>query len=156
MKFFTRELYSAMQCVPDTPESDAADARWESQCAAYRAQLESIRPQLTASMQSFCGTSLHDGVFKAALQVPPGTVQLDIDASNSPWGPRGHFQLVFTGVKEVSPLDDIVGQWWLYEEVHLHPDAAFDYRVLLTDGEFRVVADEVQLIASSAPDSTSK
>ena len=67
----------------------------------------------------------------------------------------GYFQVVFTGVKAVSPLDDIVGAWWLYEEVHLHSDAGFDYRVLLTDGEFRVVADDIELIKTSVTDSMS-
>jgi hypothetical protein len=155
MKFITRDLYDAMQCPPDTPESDAAEARWDSQCTAYRAQLESIRPRLPVSMQAFCDTSLHDGVIKAATQPHPETVQLEIDASNNPWGTIGYFQLRFTGVKDVSPMDDIVGNWWLYEEVHLHPDAGFDYRVLLTDGEFRVVADNVELIETSVPDSMS-
>jgi len=153
MKFITRELYNAMQCPPDTPESDAADARWESQFSAYRAHLESIRARLPPSMQAFCDTSLHDGVIKAATQPTPDSVQLEIDASHNPWGPIGYFHLKFTGAKDVSPLDDTVGEWWLYQEVHLHANAGFDYRVLLTEGEFCVVADNVELIETSFPDS---
>jgi hypothetical protein len=155
MKFITRDLYNAMQCRPDTPESQAAFARWEAQCAVYRVQLESIRRQLPASMQAFCDTSLHDGVIMATTRPQPATVQLDIDASNNPWGPTGYFRLVFTGVKDVSPLNDLVDEWWLYEEVHLHTDARFDYRVQLTNGEFRVVADHVELIEMSDLDSIS-
>jgi hypothetical protein len=144
-----------MQREPETPESDAADLRWESQCSAYRAHLELIRSQLPTSMQAFCDTSLHDGVIKNVVWTQAGAIQLQIDASSNPWGPIGHFRLIFTGVKDVSHLDALAGQWWLYEEVHLHPDAGFDYRVLLTEGEFRIVADSVELIDCSAPDSIS-
>src|SRR5688572_3136351 len=103
MKFYTKQLYDSMQGLePDTPECDAADARWEAECAAYRAQLESIRPRLPASMQAFCDTSLHDGSITAASRPLQDKVQLSIDASQNPWGPVGLFQLEFFGVKEVS------------------------------------------------------
>lgn len=145
MKFITRALYDAMQCEPETPESAAADAQWDARCAAYRAHLETIRSRLPASVQAFCDVSLHDGVITRAAFLPPDAARLEIDATNNPWGPAGCFRLTFTGVREVSPLAEIAGQWWLYEEVHLHPDAGFDYRMLLTEGEFRIVADEVEL-----------
>jgi hypothetical protein len=144
VKFITRELYKAMQYEPGTPEEAVADAQWKSQWNAYHAHLESIRNQLPASMQLFCGVSLHDGVFTAAFQTSPETVHLKIDATNNPWGPTGCFDLIFTGVKHVSPLSELINEWWLYEEVHLHLHAAFDFRVLLTSGEFRVVADNVE------------
>lgn len=152
MKFITRDLYNAIQCEPDTPEFDAAEARWESQCSAYRAHIESVRSRLPESMQVFCDTTLHDGVITAAARPRRDSVRLEIDAWNNPWGPTGRLELIFTGVKDVSPLDDLVGQWWLYEEVHLHPGAGFDYRVLLDEGEFRVVADNVELSQTSDPD----
>jgi hypothetical protein len=51
--------------------------------------------------------------------------------------------LTFTGVEAVEGLGDIVGDWWLYDEVHMSDGSAFDYRVLMQDSEFRVVAKEV-------------
>lgn len=144
MKFITRELY-------DDPHPDSNPQRWNLQGAAYRAHLASIRCDLPDSMQTFCDISLHDSLIKAISQPHKNTVQLDIDASRNPWGPTGQIQLVFAGVKEVSWPDNIVGEWWLYSEVHLHTDAGFDYRVLLTDGEFHVVADDVRLIVTPDP-----
>lgn len=142
MKFFTRELY-------DDPHPDSDRERWNKTCAAYNSHLMSIRFQLPGSMQTFCDTSLHDGWIKAVSQPNKNTVRLDIDTSRNPWGPIGQIQLVFTNVKEVSSLENIVDENWLYDEVHLHPDAGFDYRVLLTEGEFRVVADDVRLTVTT-------
>jgi hypothetical protein len=52
-------------------------------------------------------------------------------------------------VRAAEGLDEGVGAWWLYEEVHLHTEAGFDYQVLLGRGaypsELRVVADDVEL-----------
>ncbi len=72
---------------------------------------------------------------------------MEIDSSGNPWGPRGQCTLSFHGVRLAEGLGKCVGTWWLYEEVHLHPEAAFDYRVLLGIGaepeELRIVANEV-------------
>ena len=57
---------------------------------------------------------------------------------------RSNVKLVFQDVELVEGIENIVGDWWLYEEVHLAHSAGFDYRVLLAESEFRVVAKEVE------------
>jgi hypothetical protein len=145
MKFLTRAIYNAMQGDPDRPEVESADAKWEANGLAYQAHLESIKPQLTKSMQEFCDTSLHDGVIESYGQPRSDVVELQIDARENPWGPVGFYRLVFTGVQWHTILENLVNEWWLYQEVHLHDEAGFEYRVLLTEGEFCVVADNVEL-----------
>jgi hypothetical protein len=140
----TRELYNAMQCEPGTPEESVADARWRSQCKAYNKHLQSILADLPQSMREFCGTTLHDGIINAVTRTVNNSVILEIDGSHCCWGPIGQFELRFHGVREVEGLQDTLNDWWLYEEVDLHPDAGFEYRVLLTRSQLRIVADDVK------------
>ena len=69
---------------------------------------------------------------------------LRIDGSNCPWGPSGQFRLSFEGVKQVHGLDRIQNDEWLYEEVDLHTEAKFEYRIMFVRSELRVAADEVK------------
>jgi len=94
-------------------------------------------------MRSLADDTLHDGYVVSVATPRPGSVELRVDASNHPWGPRGWYRVEFVGVREVEGLDAIVGDDWLYEEVHLHPSAGFEYCVLFSRSEFRVVADDV-------------
>ena len=143
MKFITRELYDAMQAGPDTPESDAADARWELQTEAYQRHLTSIRDELSDSMREFCDISFHDGIIRAVRRPSDKRLVLEIDATHNPWGPRGVFLVQFDGVMEVEGGEDIIDEWWLYEEIDLHHEAGFEYCVLLDKSQLRVVANEV-------------
>jgi hypothetical protein len=145
MKFITRELYQGMQGEPDGPDADDFEAQWKRACAGYRDQLASIRPQLPPQMQAFAETTLHDGVVRAVNRPSPSELVLDIDATRNPWGPVGVFRIHFTGVRLVQGIGNLVGDDWLYEEVHLHPDGGFDYRVLFWRSDFRVVANDVEV-----------
>ncbi len=95
-------------------------------------------------MQKFSEVTLHDGVVKGA-ELSNGHLLLSIDATNNPWGPRGLYEVRFTGVHAVEGLDAIVGDDWLYEEVHAHP-VGFDYQVLLWRSELRVIAATVEML----------
>ncbi|MGH9363715.1 MAG: DUF4085 family protein [Thermoanaerobaculia bacterium] len=121
-----------------------AQRRWKAACSALAAHLKSIRPALPASMRRFSDTTLHDGVIRSARRPARGRVVLEIDGSNCPWGPVGQFRLTFKGVRDVRGLDRMRNDEWLYEEVDLHKDAKFEYRVLLFRSEFRIAADEVK------------
>ncbi len=94
-------------------------------------------------MLTFSEVTLHDGVVESATQPCPDLVEIQVDATGNPWGPRGRFRIGFLGVKEVEGLPEIIGDIWLYEEVHLHPFAKFEYCILLERSEFRIAADEV-------------
>ena len=145
MKFITRELYQGMQGEPDSPDADDLEARWRRACDGYRIHLDAIRPQLPPRMQAFADTTLHDGVVRAVNRPTPSELVLDVDATRNPWGPADFFRVRFTGVRHVEGTDDLVGDDWLYEEVHLHPDGGFDCRVLFCRSDFRVVADDVEV-----------
>ena len=145
MKYFTRQLFDAMQ-TRDEAAFNEAKSKWDANSVSYREQLQQIRSTLPRSMQEFCGTSLHDGVVTTASIKPDSTVSLEIDASNNPWGPTGKFRLVFDGVHSLSVADDIVDDCWLYEEVHLHSNAAFEYCIMFEGTDFRVAADSFHVV----------
>jgi hypothetical protein len=57
----------------------------------------------------------------------------------------GVFRLCFTGVRHVEGVTNLVGDEWLYEEVHLHAEGEFDYQVMFWRSDFRVVADDIEV-----------
>jgi hypothetical protein len=144
--FLTRELYGFIQ-RPDVPW-DVKERRWRAAVEALWEHHVRIRPRLPESMRAFSGTTLHDGVIRVVRRPSAGEVILEIDGRGCAQEPRGLFTLAFRGVKEEEGLNESVGAAWLYEEVHLHAEAGFDYRVLVGRGievsEVRVVADEVE------------
>jgi hypothetical protein len=142
MRYITRQLYQSMQGGSGLPPGELT-RRWNQACEACETELSTITPRLPPSMRSFSKVTLHDGVVNSAGRPRANCVELRVDASNNPWGPRGWFRVEFKGVQEVEGLANIIGDDWLYEEVHLHPSAGFEYCVLLWHSEFRVVADEV-------------
>lgn len=61
---------------------------------------------------------------------------------------NGH-KLHFAGVKQAWVPPSIVGDIWIYEEIHLSKLAAFDYHVLLYRDEIRIQADDVRISAAA-------
>ena len=118
---------------------------------AYSAHLDKIRPKLPPRMQTLAGTTLHDGVVVAASRPSGSEFVVDVNAADNPWGPRGAYRLRFTGVRQVDGFDTLVGDYWLYEEVHSHAEARFEYRVLCARSDFRVVADDVDVQPVATP-----
>lgn len=153
MKFITRELYDSMQGGSDLSDEER-NRRWHDAFEAYRVELEKNKALLPESMQAFADVTLHDAVVKDVSQPSADTICLKIDATKNPWGPTGYFRLTFTGVKLLEGADEICGDEWLYEEVHPHDDAGFDYRVLLWQSQFRVLADEVEFEEVDLAEST--
>src|ERR1700693_4386286 len=97
MKFFTRELYQAVQDGSGVPR-DVADARWKQACAEYNERFASIRDSLPTSVREFAsGTSLHDGIIKAISCPLVDTIVLHIDGQHCCLE-RGEFELQFDGV----------------------------------------------------------
>ncbi|HYE18913.1 MAG TPA: DUF4085 family protein [Tepidisphaeraceae bacterium] len=142
MKFLTRGLYdgSSQELTEDF------DVVWRAACDAYAAHLEQLRPGLPPDLRAFADTTLHDGVVRAVERPSPSELVLTVDAARNPWGPTGVFRLHFTGVREFDgATPDLVGDEWLYDEVHPHPAAAFEYRVLFWKHDFRVAADDLHV-----------
>jgi len=139
MKFMTRELYVSAFDRRD----EGADAQWQQAWDAYAEELRRIQPELPPGMRAFSGETLGGGIVRSVARPSPSELVLEVDATELPRGLNGLFRITFTGVRDVQGADSLLKDEWLYEEVHLHPDAAFDYRVLFWHSDFRVVADEV-------------
>jgi hypothetical protein len=134
MKFITRELYQGMQVFS---RADDFEAEWRRRCDAYQHHLCEIRHQLPPGMRAFSEQTFHDGVVRSVVCPTPSALELVVDVTRNPWGLRGIFRILFTAVREVDGIQNLVGDHWLYEEVHLHDAGAFDYRVLFWKADFR-------------------
>lgn len=145
MRYFTRQLYDAMQ-TDDEAVFNQAKSTWDANCISYREHLDLIREALPKSLQNFCDTTLHDGVVTSASINSKTTVSLEIDAADNPWGPTRKFRIVFDGVHSLHVCDDIVDDCWLYEEVHTHAHAAFEYCIMFEGSDFSVAADRFQVV----------
>jgi hypothetical protein len=98
MKFFTRKLHNSMQPLDGLPENEEerrwakASDRWEQTCNKYRQHLRRIRKSLPKSMQGFSRVTLHDGIIHSATRERNGSLVIQVDATNNPWGPTGFFE----------------------------------------------------------------
>jgi hypothetical protein len=88
--------------------------------------------------------SFHDSIVRAVTRVSHDEVRVRLDATNNPWGPRGMFDLDFKGVVRCTARGSVVGDWWLYEEMHL-AEAGFALHVLLHRSSLVIVASNVVL-----------
>ena len=145
MKYITRELHGLMQGGLGDAGDRAAAAAWDRASVDYRSHLERIQGQLPPGMRAFSQLTLHDGIVQAVSRPSDKELLLDVDATSNPWGPRGNFRLRFNGVRELDKEGELLGQGWLYEEVHLHPEARFEFHVMFWDADFRVAADEIEV-----------
>ena len=126
-------------------KSVQALADWRQGCEAYRAHFDGIAPRLSPTVVEFAKNTFHDGIVEAVYRISDSEIGLDINAWHNPWGRRGRFRIKFKGVHEVEGITNLVGDDWLYEEIHLHSAGAFEYRVFFWRSDFRVVADDVEL-----------
>ena len=143
MKYFRRKVLF--------PERRDTKVEWDRLFEAYRQHLNAIRAELSEDAWKLARLSFHDAKVKA-VAVPDkrkvlikiyGTVCDLLEKSRSK--PQ-LITLSFSGVKKAWVPDTIVGDFWLYEEMHLSEIAAFDYQVLLHKDEIRVRADHVELL----------
>ncbi|MBN1429459.1 MAG: DUF4085 family protein [Anaerolineae bacterium] len=140
MNYFTRQRYQAIQ-----GDSRKAEREWDKACDAYRDYLASILSQLPPGSRDLAENTFHDGIIKELNELEPGSLQITIDASHNPWGPRGNFQLQFIGVSSLIVDGTVVGDWWLYEELHLL-EHGFALHVLLETSEIIVEAADVTIL----------
>jgi hypothetical protein len=146
---------------------------WEDAGRRYAEHLKSIKSILPHSMQEFANVSLHDGEIISAQYTSDNQVVIQIEGQGY-WGPSYHLHsdmiesakadlvhtdvaairlpplgksvvnLVFQEVEEVEGIDHILGDWWLYEEVHCAPFSGFEYCVLFMHTDFRIIAKELE------------
>jgi hypothetical protein len=139
MKFFTRERYDAVQ-----RDSRRAEREWDQASHDYSKHVEQIRAQLPTSAHGLLELTLHDGTVGSVEHPAPGILRIVVDASGNPWGPRGIFALTFAGLNEATFREPAIGDWWLYEEIHLS-DAGLGLHVLLRRSEMIVDAAAVTI-----------
>jgi Protein of unknown function (DUF4085) len=140
MIFFTRQLYQGTQ--PKSGWELRADRVWHQRlkiCTRYEAV---IRPLLPSSVVRFLRKSLHDAVVESVSQ-RSGKLVLIMDARPCASGSyRGHrVRLTFGGVRGRIRTSGLVGEWWLYREVHLSSRAKFSLHLLFTKSELEIEAD---------------
>jgi hypothetical protein len=143
MIFFTRKLYQGYQ--PNSGTERQALRQWARNGEIYHAYRYIISPLLPRSIIDVTGGGLHDAVITSA-SCRQETFRLTLDTSNSfsRYRPTP-IRLTFRKLQRRIPIRDLVGQWWLYEEVHLSPRARFNLQVLLTDGELEIEADDLTI-----------
>ncbi len=157
------------------PRAARFERLWNALIDEYADHLAAIKPALPKSMQEFASVSLHDGKVTFAQLKQGRVAALELEGTGL-WGPRvaeyaeviesaraslkgsharavalprigvSRVTLTFAGVETVANLGEILGDSWLYHEVHLSDSDRFDYRVLLRESEFRVVAREVTFV----------
>jgi hypothetical protein len=143
MVFFTRELYLGTQ--PKSGWERRAEREWYRRAEVYAKYREVIDPLLPAPVRRLCKQGLHDGVVGEAA-FKRGELVLVVDATNALSGFRGRqVRLTFGGVRGRPAVSKLIGQWWLYEEVHLSSRARFNLQVLFDPSELEVEADELKI-----------
>jgi len=140
MKFFTRTLCEYVQSI------EAPEMLWEPAIKSYDEHLRQIKPMLPPRMGELADNTLHDSVVLDVTRPTASTCAIQLDARQSTGRYRGLVRLTFLGVRAVTVTNVLVGDYWLYEEVHLHPSAAFEYAVLLFRSELSIVADDVEVV----------
>ena len=133
------------------PEGRGTKVEWDKLFEAYRKHLHTIRAKLPDDAWGLARLSFHDARVRAAAAPDKRRVVIKIDGIvyDLLEKTRSKPQLItlsFSGVKKAWVPDTIVGDFWLYEEMHLSEIAAFDYQVLLHKDEIRVQADRVELL----------
>ncbi|MEO8269684.1 MAG: DUF4085 family protein [Aureliella sp.] len=139
MRYFTRELFDAMQLGPGESDTGRAITSWQQNVSEYRAALNELKPRLLSGFAWLADTTLHDGVITGLDTAASDEIVLTVDASYNPWGQTGTVILRFEGIQSSSGLENCVDDVWLYEELHECEDA-HEVCVLLETGEIRIAA----------------
>lgn len=147
MKYFTYELFQAMQPKGNEQAEEAAEQQWYRNGEAYEKQLQLLTPTLFDGFRWLAETTLHDGVIRRAAQPTPSEVIIAIDADNNPWGETGQIELHFSGVQSVQGLQFCHEEnCWLYEELLRHEAGGpIELNVLLEDGELQIIAERLRV-----------
>lgn len=113
---------------------------WENLCSMYKAEYEDIKYKLPLSMQLLRSYAFHDNEVLSVKKDSNDILIIELE----------RYLLIFKNISQLEIIDDIVGDIWLYEEVHLSDIGGFEFQVLLysprgfvTLHEFSVIADDV-------------
>ena len=144
MQFFKRKIMYPHRRTEKT--SKEIDALFKE----YAAHIKTIRDSLPDGARALSSLSFHDATIKEVKHVSKKEIQILIESGGYDILSKrsleyGGYTLSFFGVKKEWVPYTIVGETWLYEEMHLSDVAAFDYQVLLDKDEIRIQADDVTM-----------
>ena len=114
----------------------------------YQSHVLSIKDSLPEGALALSSISFHDAQIKAVTHFSKKAVEITIEGGGYDFLRKEHlsygdYTLLFSGVKKAWVPHTIVGNVWLYNEIHLSDVAAFDYQVLLDKDEIRIQADDI-------------
>jgi Protein of unknown function (DUF4085) len=147
MQFFKRKVMYPSRRTEET--SKEIDKLFKE----YAAHIKAVRDSLPEGARALFSFSFHDATIKEVRHISKQEVEIVIegggyDVLSKSSLEYGGYTLSFSGVKKAWVPYTIVGDIWLYEEMHLSDVAAFDYQVLLDKDEIRIQADDVRLTQS--------
>jgi len=162
MKFFTRERYLALQVHALPPEDvdpddvQQADAMWNAGEQDYQRLIDECFFSFPEGAQKFIDmSSMHDAVIESTEELPKEktvTIVVVYPPRNGHRGaryPGTRYTITFHGTSIVEGLEGIVGDAWLYQEMHPSDTSAFELHVLCIKGEFRVAANDMNVSTES-------
>jgi hypothetical protein len=133
-------IYFKRKAAYPQKRTEETRKQWIKLNEAYTLHLKSIEKSLPKNVQILSRTTFHDAVVKSISRPSKSEVVIALSGG---YLQSGYNTLSFYGVKKAWVPDSIIGDTWLYEEVHLSEIAAFDYQVLLVKDEIRIQADDV-------------
>jgi hypothetical protein len=147
MQFFKRKVMYPSRRTDET--SKGIDKLFKE----YAAHIKTIRDSLPEGARALSSISFHDATIKEVRHVSKKEVEIVIESGGYDILSKntleyGGYTLSFSGVNKAWVPYTIVGDTWLYEEMHLSDVAVFDYQVLLYKDEIRIQADDVRLTQS--------
>jgi len=143
MIFVTRKLYDGVQT--DSGWERRAEREWEKRSAIYGRYYKILVPLLPASVRRLHAHGLHDAVVESAKQ-STGKIELVMNTKGALTRFRGrHVRLIFSDVHRRINLKGLVGQWWLYHEVHLCSHAGFSFHVMFTESDIEIDANDLSV-----------
>lgn len=115
---------------------------WENACRKYKAEYESIKYKLPLSVQKIGNYAFHDDEILSVIKDTNNMIKIELQ----------RYSLRFENVRQFETTDDIVGDIWLYDEMHLSDIGSFDFQVLLRSPqgflklhEFRIISDDISI-----------
>ena len=147
MKFFTHKLQQQLQTrIPE--DFREAIAKWDAAKLQYEQVLNEVRDSFPRGVRDFLKVSLHDAVIKSVEELPKTrtiTITLFHYPSSRGSYPGTRYFVTFHGTLIADGLEGLIGETWLYEEMHPSDAAAFEFHVLCEKSEFRIVANDITL-----------
>lgn len=111
----------------------------------YRSHYQSIKDKLPPQVVKLCEKSLHDAKILSFEKPTEDTFVLFLDCSGG-YHYLTDVKMTFKGVKELSYTEELIGSYWLYDEIYA-AEAGFELHVLLEGplSELTLIAEDVSI-----------